>query len=252
MFSNATEFFTGIAIIIYGLYQIFIFLKSKIKIPIHKQVDFLSHSFFKVMADSLEYTIPNLEIKGDPQKSDVTRIYASAKVRIFRDEVLKIVYAFRKGKGEHCFSEKDLLVAFDKTVRLYRKQAVKELTKKYNKRVAELFDDKFTNEIHYACITTTKNCISSICKSRFYLTCSEKLSAILDVFTFAFQHTIIDLERTCSSLNGELTKEFEKLGYVVNKKEYVTKDEFEMSEKVQNIMIKKLNKGTLDEKNTSS
>lgn len=243
MIENISETVTGIAIGLYGIYNIYIFLKSKIKIPIYKRINFLDHNFFNIMRNALVYIIPSIELINEPEKADITRIYATEKVRIFTEEFEQIAVEFKKGKGKHCFSEATILKIVQKSIKKYRGSAKKLITKKYNKKIAEVFDDKFTNEIHLACIQTMLSTISSICSCSFYTSCSEKLSAILDVLGFAFQHTIIDLEKTCKALNGTISKELEKLGYTVDtSNQYVTKSDFEISEKIQNIMIKEINK----------
>ena len=239
--ANVTEIATGLGVGLYGLYQIYVFLHTKLKLPISKQTDFTTHRFFMFMDDAVNYAIPNFKINNNPEKSDVVRIYADIKFKAFRAEMLRIVSQFKETKGAHGFSEKDLLDSFTKTVNLYRETAKIAITKKYSQGVADIFDDKFTNEVHASCISTIKYCITNICHSSFYSTCAEKLSAILDLYTFAFQLTMFDLEITCSKLNGNLSLEFEKLGYTPKERIFVTREEFEMSEKVQNLMIKDLN-----------
>lgn len=232
----------GLLILIWGIYKSYTtILKNKIKFPLRQKIDFFDHSFFNVMYNALNYTIPNIELKNEPHKETITKIYATIKVEIFLEEISKIVKKFKEGKGQHCFSEKQILYIIDNSVKKYRKLAVKKLTTEYNKKIATMFDDKFTKDIHMNCILTTLSCVSSICRSKFYKTCSEKISAILDILTFAFQHTILDLEKTCMVLNGELSKELNKLGMTSTPvKEYLTKEEYEIHEKVQNMQIKEL------------
>ena len=238
-----SEAVMGFFIAVYGAYSGWQILKTKIHIPISRKIDFMDHSFFNIMENALAYNIPSIMLEDEPEKADITRIYATEKIRIFKEEFEFVVKEFKRGKGKHCFTETEILKIVQKTIKKYRTSARKEIARKYNKKIAETFDNKFTNEVHYACIQTMLGSISSICKCSFYKTCSEKLSAILDILGFAFQHTIIDLERTCSALNGQISKELVKLGYPDTHKEYVTKDEFEISEKMQNMMIKDLNKG---------
>jgi hypothetical protein len=239
VFSDAV---LGLFVLIWGIYKAyFSFFKNKIKFPVKNKVDFFDHAFFGVMYNALNYTIPGIELKNDKHKEKITKIYATIKVEVFIEEISKVVKKFKERKGKHCFSEKQLLYIIDTTIKKYRKLAVKKISSEYNKKIATMFDDKFTNDIHMNCILTIISCISSICRSTFYKTCSEKLSAILDILTFAFQHTILDLEKTCNALNGELTKEFIKMGFSCEEyKEYITKEEYEMHEKVQNMQIKDL------------
>ena len=240
-YKEITEAILGFFVIMFGIFQGMVALKkSSFKIFSRKE-DLSGHTFFFNMQSAILYKIPSLAIKGDPAKTDIMKIYAHVKLQIFYDEMVEFVRAFNANGRKHCFSQTDVLQTFDKTIVKYRREAIQKISEKYNNKVAFLFDERFTNGIHLPIINITRQGIEDICKSEFYPKCSEKISAMLDMFTFAFQYTIIDLERTCKSLNGELSKELEKLGYERPKyQEYVTLDRFEMSENTQNMMLKEL------------
>lgn len=203
------EGITGIGLLVYFGYKAY--NKVKDDLPIHKQYDFTKHQFFRVMSDAILYLVPNLTYEHDPVRTDIVKLYAHEKLSLFRDRCKEAAETFSKGKGKHCFTEQAFLEFFDKTIEEYRIKAIAAVAKKYGQEIAELFDYKFTNIVHYGCIRTTRDTISNICRSGMYLSCSDKFSAILDILTFAFQHTVIDLEQTCKVLNGELKEALIKL-----------------------------------------
>jgi hypothetical protein len=51
----------------------------------------------------------------------------------------------------------------------------------------------------------TKNCVDNICRSKYYSSNSEKMYAIMNMFTASIESTINDAERTLRFLNGELS-----------------------------------------------
>jgi len=231
-----SEILMGGLILVYSIWQVF--GRIKIKLPSYKRVDFTNHVFFKIMDDYLLYLIPAIKIDGQPEKTMLTKIYATVKLQVFREAMYQVAIEFKKAKGQHCASEREMLLGLDKTIKEYRKKAVKEITRAFNKQAAKLFDEKFTSEVHQGCIITTRNAVSSICRSTFYRSCSDKLSAIFDVYCFALQHTVIDLEKTCQVLNGEINR---ALG-IKDKdcKRYITEEEFQLSERVQNAQLKEI------------
>jgi hypothetical protein len=233
---NLSEVLMGGLILIYSAWQVI--GKIKIKFPTTR-IDYTYHSFFKIMDNAILYLIPAICITGQPEKTMICKIYASVKLQVIKDDMYKLALAFKKSKGAHCSSEKEMLTALDASIKEYRKKAVFEISKVFNKKVAKLFDEKFTIQVHQGCIITTRNAVSGICRSNFYRSCSDKFSAILDIYAFALQHTVIDLEKTCELLNGEIEKALgQKHG--CQQQAYITKEEFEMSERVQNAQLKEI------------
>jgi len=69
--------------------------------------------------------------------------------------------------------------------------------------IPNIFTDKF-NTWNARTNIFTKGCIDNICKSNYYSNNKDRMYAILNIFMSAYESTIMDGERTLSSLNGEL------------------------------------------------
>lgn len=234
----------GFGVIAYGVYNgIKAFGSKSFKLISNRKIELINHFYFMNMDNFLFYKIPALVLDDEPEKTRVLQIYADIKVRTFRDEMYTAVERFQKNKFEHTFTEKQILKIFDNTINKYRKEGRKAIALRYNEKIAKIFDAKFS-DMHSHAVIATRQAIMDICRSRFYNTCYDKMNGILETLAYAFNLTILDLERSGTALNGQLSKEFVKLGYPdENKNNFVTKEEFEMREKVQNMQLKELSNG---------
>ncbi|MBC8410352.1 MAG: hypothetical protein H8E12_16770 [Rhodobacteraceae bacterium] len=60
------------------------------------------------------------------------------------------------------------------------------------------------NHWHEPRVKFTIDGIKSVCSSQFYRNNRSRLAACLDICTVTFHDTVLDAERTLTSLNGEL------------------------------------------------
>ena len=211
---DITEGVLGFFLVIFaaykGLSSIISFDKFK---KDNKRCDLTQHPFFFAIEEAMNYKIDKLVVEGAPQKTKILHMYLQTKSQEYYKSLKDVVIKFQQNPKGFSISEEAVLSIFDKTVAEYRKQAVQKITEKYNAKVAYIFDDTFTNKFHIQAIINTRSAVSLVCRSSFYDSIIDRICAILDISSYAFQHTLLDAEKTVMYLNGSLSKELKKLGY---------------------------------------
>lgn len=198
-------------------------------------------SFFTTMNKFINIDLKKLPI-NDRAKQEMTQDIALMKFVIFRNEYKDL--AKRLNTKELSLTT---FISFE-----FQEEVVSKCEDEYkkqceNSKIPKLFIEKFQKwqMKHYEKILEDlkKYCIvGDFVKSKFFTPVARYL-AIMNVIESMFFSTIIDLEQTANEINGDLAG-IEYNGFVCESphqyKNFVTKEEFQISEKIQNIALKDL------------
>lgn len=155
-----------------------------------------THPFWSRFTYMIEHRIPSIKVKDNPLLTKLVRQCLDVKFRYAKKHMKYVI-------NNKAFNCKDYTKFVSNLVRSYEGEWVRN-------HVPELFIERF-RAFHKLRVDDALEYVERICSSNFYPTLNEKKLAMMDYFLQAFNHTMMDMERSVDSLNGDVTKELERL-----------------------------------------
>lgn len=203
--SNGLPFVIALLAVFLGAYAVYAGIKRWSNTPIpepeeepsYEEVfrDLTRHPFFASMQHSVKYRIPHLDI-AEPCRKLICRDLLKIKFTVFLRNIQDFLQHgdLNSMSVEH-FHESAVMVVSTSVVEY--EQQMREAG------IPEVVIDRF-GHWHQNTLELIMGLIENASNSRFYRDNNARMVAILDWLQAAFQITLLDAEKTLTSLNGEL------------------------------------------------
>ena len=172
------------------------------KKPKLKKSTIKEHPFFSEIQYMIDISIEKINIEDDILRTKMIRKFLKIKLLSTQKNFGELTNSSSLDV-DSSLATCDYINCITKIVRDYEMESIKN-------NVPEVFIRRFS-EWHTPKIIIIRDLIEYICRSNIYDTDTEKLSAILDIVLMVLHLTMMDAEDTIKSMNGELTKQLEKL-----------------------------------------
>lgn len=185
--------------VIAAIIQKYKFNKKKQRLTISS---LLKHNYFTFMLYALNIRIKNLNF-GSLSKTNIYRDLLQIKFKVFQTNIEQFVLnatLHKKDNQDPEILKEDLLTLLYTSINEYESKW-RELN--MDKEKIEYIIDLF-GKWHYKTINMVNSHIKRVFESDIYHNNAERISAILDVYTLAFEITLLDVETELKKLNGTI------------------------------------------------